>query len=67
MLDKFNIILRNVIESDTDNCIELFRNTIHTVNAKDYSQTQLDVWAPKVIDKKAWWESISQHIVYRND
>ena len=33
---------------------ELFYNTIHTVNSADYTETQLDAWAPKDIDLHMW-------------
>ena len=39
----------------------LFYETVHTVNAKDYSEHQLQAWAPVVPDPKAWNESFSEH------
>ena len=41
--------------------IELFYNTVHSVNAKDYNKEQLDVWAPKNIDIFEWDKSLSKH------
>lgn len=40
-------------EYKPDNCkeiTELFFNTVHTVNPKDYSKEQLDVWTPEIPD-----------------
>ncbi|MBU5593348.1 GNAT family N-acetyltransferase [Clostridium sp. MSJ-4] len=46
---------------DCKEIIELFYNTVHSVNAKDYNQGQLDVWAPKDIDISQWNKSLSEH------
>lgn len=32
--------------SDIEEVVSLFYETVHKVNSKDYSQVQLDVWAP---------------------
>ena len=56
--------IRKLEQSDLDNCIALFRNTIHAINIQDYNQSQLDAWAPEQIDKNAWWESLSKNIAY---
>lgn len=40
--------------SDTDAVVSLFTETVHTVNAQDYSESQLNAWAPKSPDKAAW-------------
>ncbi len=29
-------------------------NTVHTVNAKDYTKEQLDVWATGIVDLEKW-------------
>lgn len=46
--------IRQFKESDTLFLIELFRKTVHTVCRKDYSQKQLNVWAPEKIDVDRW-------------
>ncbi|WP_032123101.1 GNAT family N-acetyltransferase [Clostridium amazonitimonense] len=46
---------------DCKEIIELFYNTVHSVNTKDYNQDQLDVWAPKDIDISQWDKSLSEH------
>lgn len=51
-------------EYDTKDCEEiaaLFYDTVHTVNAKDYSKEQLDVWATGEVDKEAWNRSFLEH------
>ena len=39
---------------DTPQLIALFRDTINTVNAADYSAAQRAAWAPRVIDVARW-------------
>ena len=40
---------------------ELFYNTVHTVNARDYTEVQLNAWATGSIDLTAWDRSFSEH------
>lgn len=39
----------------------LFYNTVHRVNAKDYTQRQLDAWATGQVDLDAWDRSLRSH------
>ena len=39
----------------------LFYQTVHTVNRRDYTEKQLDAWAPKDIDLGAWDRSLQVH------
>ena len=36
---------------------ELFYDTVHTLNAKDYTQEQLDAWATGEVELEAWNKS----------
>lgn len=38
-----------------------FYNTVHTINAKDYTREQLDVWATGQADLKKWNQSLQAH------
>lgn len=40
--------------ADLEVVLTLFYETVHTVNAGDYSSAQLDAWAPRVPDRVAW-------------
>ena len=40
--------------TDLEQVLKLFYETVHTVNASDYSQEQRDAWAPKNLDRKRW-------------
>jgi putative acetyltransferase len=41
--------------------IQLFYDTVHTINAKDYSKKQLNAWATKNIDPEKWNQSLTEH------
>lgn len=55
------MILRNYSAADCPEMAELFYNTVHTVNAKDYSWEQLDAWATGQVDIEAWNRSFLAH------
>ena len=63
------MLIREYQSSDCDKMAELFYNTVHTINAKDYSKEQLDVWATGLIDLKNWDQSFQEHysVVAVND
>ena len=42
--------LREYMPSDCAQLAELFYQTVHSVNAKDYTQEQLDAWATGEVD-----------------
>ena len=44
------MIIREYQPSDCGEMAELFYNTVHTVNARDYTKEQLDVWATGKLD-----------------
>ena len=46
--------IRKYENKDLTQIIQLFYDTVHTVNAKDYSSLQLDAWAVKEPDIAAW-------------
>lgn len=52
------MLIRRYVPQDIDEIIRLFRETVHTVNAADYSSEQLDAWAPEDIDAGAWDEAL---------
>lgn len=45
---------------DFDAVLALFYETVHQVNCADYSQAQLDAWAPKEADVGRWHRVLSQ-------
>ena len=53
--------LREYITSDCEQLAELFFQTVHSVNAKDYTKEQLDVWATGNVDLNRWDRSFKEH------
>lgn len=51
--------LRTYQTADLTQITDLFYNTVHTVNARDYSQARLDVWATGQVDPERWDASLS--------
>ncbi|WP_252244721.1 MULTISPECIES: GNAT family N-acetyltransferase [unclassified Clostridium] len=55
------MIIREYQPSDCKEVAELFYNTVHTVNARDYTKEQLDVWATGRVDLENWNQSFEEH------
>ncbi|MDE5985157.1 MAG: GNAT family N-acetyltransferase [Eubacterium sp.] len=55
------MIIRKYQPSDCKCLAELFYNTVHTINAKDYSEEQLDAWATGEVDLIEWNKSLLNH------
>ncbi|MDO4439088.1 MAG: GNAT family N-acetyltransferase [Eubacteriales bacterium] len=53
--------LRKYQPSDCKELTELFYNTVHSVNAKDYTKEQLDAWATGNIDLENWNRTLDEH------
>ncbi|MEG1757101.1 MAG: GNAT family N-acetyltransferase, partial [Oscillospiraceae bacterium] len=53
--------IRKYKTADCAEIAELFFETVHTINAKDYTKSQLDAWASGRIDIAAWDKSFSEH------
>jgi len=60
-LGEIQMFIREYQTSDCIEITELFYNTVHTVNAKDYTKEQLDVWATGQVDLKAWNQLLQEH------
>lgn len=54
--------IRTYRQEDIKDIAELFYNTVHTVNAADYTEKQLDAWADGNIDLSAWNRSFQEHM-----
>ena len=46
---------------DLEEILRLFYETVHSVNSRDYTPSQLDAWAPKNPDRKRWGDSLLAH------
>lgn len=56
-----DLAIRRYRPSDCRYLAELFYQTVHTVNAKDYTDEQLDVWATGYVDMGEWDRTLSDH------
>ena len=54
--------LRLYREEDAAVLAQLFYDTVHTINALDYTPQQLDAWAPVHRDMAAWHHSLASHV-----
>lgn len=53
--------LRDYRAEDCPELSRLFYETVHSVNAKDYTKEQLDVWATGQVDLEKWGTSFLEH------
>src|SRR6267154_3792828 len=56
--------IREFIQGDEAEIYQLFYETVHYVNARDYSEAQLDAWAPKRSNLEEWRESLQNNYSY---
>lgn len=55
------MLLREYRPGDCREMAALFYDTVHTVNAQDYTPEQLDAWADGRVDLDAWDQSFRAH------
>ena len=53
--------IRRYRQEDCKEITALFYQTVHTVNAKDYTEQQLNAWAKKEPDPQVWNLSFLEH------
>lgn len=53
--------IRKYKPSDLPEIAELFYNTVHSVNAGDYTREQLNAWADGNIDMEKWNREFTEH------
>lgn len=53
--------IRKYRSEDCKEIAELFYNTVHTVNTRDYTEEQVNVWATGNVDLDVWGKSFSEH------
>lgn len=53
-MTRFIMIIREYRSDDCALLAQLFYDTVHTVNSKDYTKEQLDAWATGNIDLSEW-------------
>ena len=55
------MVLREYRTSDCTPMAALFYQTVHSVNAQDYTQAQLNAWATGAVDLAKWDASFRKH------
>ena len=55
------MLLRAYRPEDCPALAQLFYDTVHAVNARDYAPAQLDAWATGMVDLRAWNASFLAH------
>ncbi len=64
------MLIRKYTISDCEQLAELFYETVHYVNAKDYTKEQLTAWASGDVDLSVWDKSFLEHktlVAFEND
>lgn len=55
------MIIRKYVSTDCKQVADLFYETVHSVNAKDYTIEQLDAWADGSLDLEKWDKSFIEN------
>ncbi len=58
---RIKMVIRHYQPYDCKELADLFYHTVHTINARDYTKEQLDVWAAGKIDLEKWNQSFQAH------
>lgn len=58
------MIIRAYLPSDLNNILNLFRETIRTINARDYTPAQIKAWASDNIDYDRWNSRLSSSCTF---
>jgi GrpB-like predicted nucleotidyltransferase (UPF0157 family)/GNAT superfamily N-acetyltransferase len=63
--EKINDVhIRKFKREDIKYIMQLFHDTVHSVNSKDYTQQQLNAWAHNNMQEDAWIKSIEENLCY---
>lgn len=54
------IKLRTAVFEDIPAIVEMYRGTVHSVNAKDYTPAQIKVWADGAVNYPRWEKAIKE-------
>ncbi len=58
------MLIRKFDSSDTEEIMQLFYDTVHKINIRDYSSEQVDAWATKDMDAAQWSEQLQSRMTY---
>ena len=54
-------LIRKYQNEDCGQILKLFYDTVHSVNRRDYSEEQVNAWAPEEPDASFWQQSLESH------
>lgn len=52
-------MIRDYQPSDLDTLLSVFHDSVHELGRDDYTEKQLEAWAPSAPDREAWSERLS--------
>ncbi|MFM2061268.1 MAG: hypothetical protein RLZZ507_938 [Cyanobacteriota bacterium] len=58
------MIIREYHESDTKMIMNLFYDTVHQINIRDYSQEQVKAWTGETMDYEFWYKRLQIKLPY---
>ncbi|NJR39204.1 MAG: GNAT family N-acetyltransferase [Leptolyngbyaceae cyanobacterium CSU_1_4] len=61
------MLIRYYSAADIEQIVNLFYNTVHTVNLADYTPEQVNAWVPIVPNEVTWLARYSDRIVFVAD
>jgi N-acetylglutamate synthase-like GNAT family acetyltransferase len=56
--------IRDFRPTDALDLMRLFHDTVHNVNARDYTPEQIDAWAPAILDEPRWHERLRANFTH---
>lgn len=57
-----SILIREYSSANLHHLLYLFHETAHNINIRDYTQEQVNAWAPDHINRDLWDKTLSDHI-----
>ncbi len=57
-------VIRRGRPDDAEQASQLFYDTVHEINSRDYSPEQIEGWAPNNMDAKRWSKSLAEKTVF---
>src|SRR5215210_6906669 len=61
-MNQQELVIQDYQENMLDEMMQLFYDTVHTVNARDYRKEQLNGWAPLHTDKRFWEQRLKKSV-----
>ncbi len=56
--------IRKFHHQDTQEIMQLFYDTVHNINIRDYTPEQVNAWAPQYMDYRRWNEHLHSKMSY---